>query len=335
MSGTNRQWIFKARPKEQIQDTDLVFESSAIPVPVTGEVIVRTEYLSLDPANRLWMNEDPVYMPPLELGCPMKGLVMGTISDSASPAFQVGDRVMGLGTWSEFVRGQAEQFNRVPDIQGIPARDVFAMFIAAIPTAYFGIKDVLDAKKGETIVVSGAAGAVGSLAGQFAKSLGCRVVGVAGGAEKCKLLTDLYGMDAAIDYKCENFGAELDALCPDGIDGYFDNVAGDVLDAVLPRMNNFGRIAACGAIATYNQARGSGPSNFGQIVYRRLKVKGFIVFDFLDRYPESYEAAAQLHAEGRLTWKLQEEAGLEQALTALRKLYSGANLGKQLVRVAA
>lgn len=335
MSGINRQWIIKGRPKGEIQDTDLVFESSAAPVPLEGEVIVRTEYLSLDPANRLWMNEDPVYMPPLQLGRPMMGLVMGTVSNSATPEFRVGDRVMGVGTWSEYVRGQAAQFNRVPEIDGVSARDVFAIFIAAIPTAYFGVKDVVGAKAGETIVVSGAAGAVGSLAGQFAKALGCRVIGIAGGKEKCQMLTELYGMDASIDYKQENVGARLDALCPSGIDGFFDNVAGDVLDAVLLRMNHFGRIAQCGAISTYNQAQATGPKNYGQIVYRRLKVQGFIVFDFIDRYPESYEAGARLHAEGRLQWRLQEESGLDQALTALRKLYTGQNLGKQLVRVAA
>lgn len=142
-------------------------------------------------------------------------------------------------------------------------------------------------------------------------------------------------MDAAIDYKSEDMSARLDALCPAGIDGFFDNVAGDVLDAVLPRMNHFGRIAQCGAISTCNQARGSGPSQYAQIVYRRLKVQGFIVFDYLDRYAESYEVAARLHAEGRLQWRLQEEAGLDRALTALRNLYTGKNLGKQLVRVAA
>lgn len=333
MSG-NRQWIFKARPSGELTDANLVLEESDIPKPSAGEIVVRTEYLSLDPANRLWMNEDPVYMPAMALGTPMLGLMMGVVTASASDAFKPGDRVQGLGTWSAYCRAEAARFERVPEIPGVEPREVFGIFLVAAPTAYFGLCEACRPKPGETLVVSGAAGAVGSIAGQLGKAWGCRVVGVAGGRDKCELLTQVYGMDAAIDYKNEDVGARLSALCPKGIDCFFDNVGGAVLDAVLIRMNNFGRVAQCGAVSVYNDARAAGPANYAQIVYRRLSVQGFIVFDYRERYPEAYAEVSSLRREGRLTWRLQEEQGLENALSALRKLYSGANYGKLMIKVA-
>ena len=216
----NKQWIFKQRPVGDVSDDDIVLETHEVPTPEQGQIIVRTHYISLDPANRAWMNEQATYMPPVPIGGPMLGLVRGEVADSASDKFKVGDKVMGLGSWSEYCQVDAAGFNAVPEIPGISERDVFGIFMLVGPTAFVGMEDICEPKQGETVVVSGAAGAVGSLAGQLAKAHGCRVIGIAGGDKKCALLTDEYNMDAAIDYKNEDVGARLDELCPDGIDAF-------------------------------------------------------------------------------------------------------------------
>lgn len=331
----NKQWIFKQRPVGDVSDDDIVLETHEIPKPEQGQIIVRTHYISLDPANRAWMNEQATYMPPVPIGGPMLGLVMGEVTDSASDKFKVGDKVMGLGSWSEYCQVDAAGFNAVPEIPGISERDVFGIFMLVGPTAFVGMEDICEPKQGETVVVSGAAGAVGSLAGQLAKAHGCRVIGIAGGDKKCALLTDEYNMDAAIDYKNEDVGARLDELCPDGIDAFFDNVGGEILDAVLARMNDFGRIAQCGAISMYNASKPvPGPYNYMNVVIRRLKIQGFIVMDHADRFPPAYEKLATLHHEGKMNWKFHEDEGLENTLDAFRKLYSGSNYGKLLLKVA-
>ncbi len=331
----NRQWIFKSRPSGTLSGRELALEESDIPTAGKGQIVVRTQYLSLDPANRLWMNEDPVYMPPMALNVPMQGLITGVVVDSGSEKFKAGDRVFGLGTWSDYSRAGAALFELAPTLPGISAKDTFGIFYIAAPTAYFGVREICKPKPGETMVVSGAAGAVGSIAGQLGKAWGCRVIGIAGGREKCELLTGAYGMDAAIDYKNEDIGARLSALCPQGIDSFFDNVGGEALDAVLVRMNNFGRIAQCGAVSAYNDgAKSAGPANYAQIVYRRLTVQGFIVFDYRERYPEAYAELTRLHDAGKLAWRLHEEQGLENAFSVLRKLYSGENFGKLMLKVS-
>lgn len=331
----NKQWMFKSRPKGDISDSDVVFETHDIPTPDDGEIIVRTTYISLDPANRAWMNEQPSYMDPIPLNSPMWGLMMGEVTESASDKFKVGDKVMGLGTWSEYCKVAAKGFEAVPEVPGISEKEVFGILMLVGPTAFVGVEDICEPKKGETMVVSGAAGAVGSIAGQLGKAHGCRVIGIAGGVEKCRMLTEDYGMDAAIDYKNEDVGARLDELCPDGIDTFFDNVAGKILDEVMGRMNNFGRIAQSGAISMYNASKPQpGPYNYMNIVIRRLTIKGFIVMDHVDRYPAAYEKIASLHQAGKMNWKFHEDEGLENALDALRKLYSGDNYGKLLLKVA-
>ncbi len=331
----NQQWIFKSRPQGDVSDSDIVLETHDMPTAADGEIIVRTEYISLDPANRAWMNEQPTYMAPVPIGGPMLGLVMGEVTESASDKFKAGDKVMGLGSWSEYCKVQAEGFNAVPEIPGIAEKEVFGIFMLVGPTAYIGVEDICAPKKGETMVVSGAAGAVGSIAGQLGKAAGCRVIGIAGGDKKCALLTDEYGMDAAIDYKNEDVGARLDELCPDGIDSFFDNVGGQILDEVLARMNDFARIAQCGAISMYNATEPQpGPYNYMNVVIRRIKIQGFIVMDHMDRFPEAYEKLATLHHAGKMNWKFHEEEGLENVLNAFRKLYSGDNYGKLLLKVA-
>lgn len=330
----NKQWIFKQRPTGDVSDEDIVLETSEIPVAEDGEIVVRTQYISLDPANRAWMNETPTYMDPVPLGGPMLGLVMGEVTDSGSEKFKPGDKVTGLGSWSEYCKVSATAFNPAPEVPGIDERDIFGIFTIVGPTAYFGIEDICAPKPGETMVVSGAAGAVGSIAGQMGKAHGCRVIGIAGGAKKCGYITDNYGMDAAIDYKNEDVAARLAELCPDGIDSFFDNVGGAILGHVLARMNNFGRIAQCGAISMYNAAGPvPGPYNYMNVVVRRLKIQGFVITDYVERYPEAYKKLAELRHAGKVEWKLEQDAGIENVLSAFRKLYSGGNEGKLLLKV--
>ncbi|MDN5938192.1 MAG: NADP-dependent oxidoreductase [Salinisphaera sp.] len=330
----NLQWILKQRPQGNVSDDDIVLERNPAPTASDGELVLRTEYISLDPANRAWMNETATYMEPVALDGPMAGLMMGEVVESGSDQFAVGDRVMGLGSWSRFCQVQAQAFSKVPEVPGLDAREVFAFLMIVGPTAYFGINDICAPKAGETVVVSGAAGAVGSIAGQLAKARGCCVVGIAGGSRKCRLIVDDYGFDAAIDYRGENVAKRLADLCPDGIDCFFDNVGGDILSAVLGQVNDFARIAQCGAISTYNDEKPQpGPYNYVNVVIRRVKIQGFIVMDFMDRYPEAYGALAQLRAQGGLKWKIHEEQGLENMLNVFRKLFSGENEGKLLLKV--
>lgn len=335
MPETNRQWILRQRPEGEVSDDDLVLETGAVPEPGEGQMVVRTRLISMDPANRAWMNETPTYMDPVPLNGPMLGLMMGEVVASRSDKFAPGEQVMGLGSWSEYCLVDAAGFNAVPEVPGIPEQDVFGIFLLVGPTAYFGMHDICAPKAGETLVVSAAAGAVGSVAGQLGKAWGMRVIGIAGGADKCRRVVSDYGMDAAIDYKNEDVAARLATLCPDGIDCCFDNVGGEILDAVLGQMNDFGRIAQCGAISMYNAARPvPGPYNYMNIVIRRLKIQGFIVLDHADRYPEAHAELARLRQQGKLAWHFDEEQGLENALDAFRKLYSGANTGKVLLKVA-
>ena len=332
---SNRQWILKKRPVGDIADDDLVIETTPIPTAGDGEVVLRTHYLSLDPTNRIWMSDMVQYMPPVALNTAMRGAVMGEVVESRSPAYQVGDQVMGLATWSDYCCVPAANLQPCPQLPGIPVKEVFGIYTIVGPTAYFGVVDIGQPKVGETLVVSGAAGAVGALVGQIAKTMGCRVIGIAGGKDKCKMIVDELGFDAAIDYKAQDVDAQLRTLCPGGVDIYFDNVGGDILDAVLGQMNLFGRVIVCGLISGYNaDGRVPGPKNYGNILMKRLKVQGFIVLDYIPRYAEAYRALTQLHSQGKLKWNLHEVEGLENAVQAVRMLYTGGNNGKLMVKVA-
>ncbi|MES1943532.1 alcohol dehydrogenase zinc-binding domain-containing protein [Salinisphaera sp. PC39] len=334
MTQTNRQWLLARRPRGAVSDDDFKFEHGEVPTPADGEVVVRTRYISMDPTNRAWMNEQPTYMEPIPLGAPMRAFVMGEVVASASDKFAEGDKVTGIGGWCDYFKAPAGTLSRLPAIPGITGKEVFGIYSIVGPTAYFGMHDIGRPKIGETLVVSGAAGAVGSLAGQFGKFYGCRVIGIAGGREKCGWVVNDFGMDAAIDYKSEDVAARLDELCPDGIDIYFDNVGGDILDAALARMNVYGRIVQCGAISMYNaEGPTPGPSNYLNIVIRRLTVQGFVILDYFDRYPEAYRALTTLRKQGRLEWKFDEFEGLDNALDALRSLFTGGNTGKVILEV--
>ena len=334
MADVNRVWRLRKRPVGEIGDDVLSFGEEAIPEPAEGQFLVRLDYLSLDPTNRIWMSDMDQYMPPVALGDPMRGVICGTVTKSRHPDFAAGDVVSGLGTWAEYQLGTPATMNKMPPLAGVSVSDAFGLFAVVGPTAYFGLMDLGAPKAGETVVVSAAAGAVGSIVGQIAKIQGCRAVGLAGTDAKCRWIVDELGFDAAINYRTENVPAALKKACPNGIDIYFDNVGGDILDACFKQMNLFGRIPTCGLISQYN-ATGEvpGPKHYPMILMQRLKVQGFIVLDFAARYPEAIAALGGWLQQGRLKFRVDMHDGLENAVKVVRMLYTGENQGKLMVKV--
>ena len=334
MSETNHVWRLRKRPIGDITDDVLSYEEESIPEPADGECLFRLNYLSLDPTNRIWMSDMDQYMPPVAIDDPMRGVVCGTVIKSKNTAFKEGDIVSGIGIWADYQVASPESVNLLGDIGSIPVIDAFGTLALVGPTAYFGLLDITDPQAGETVVVSAAAGAVGSIVGQIARIKGCHVVGIAGTDEKCQWITEELGFDQAINYKTENVPESLKSACPNGIDIYFDNVGGDILDACLKLMNLKGRISTCGLISQYN-ATGEvpGPKNYPMILMRRLKVQGFIILDYVDRYPEAILALSQWLAEGKIKVRQDVTDGLENALETVKKLYTGANNGKLMIRV--
>jgi NADPH-dependent curcumin reductase CurA len=336
MTTMSKRWILKRRPEGEIRQGDLEFVEAPLPEPADGEVVIRNIYLSLDPTNRIWMSDQDQYLPPVALGDTMRGGAIGVIERSRSDRFRQGDLVNpGLAGWATHMVVPAAGVSPVPTLPGIPLPAFMSVLGGTGLTAWFGMTDIGRPQKGETVVVSAAAGAVGSIAGQIAKLRGARVIGIAGGKAKCDWLTGELGFDGAIDYKSENVGDALDALCPNGIDVNFENVGGDIMDAVISRMNNFGRVALCGMISTYNQAGpAAGPRDFGRILMHRLLIRGFIVIDYLPRAGEAFAELAPWVMGGQLKWKVHIVDGLENAPDALGLLFNGGHDGKLLVRVS-
>jgi NADPH-dependent curcumin reductase CurA len=333
VSDVNRVWRLRKRPVGEIADDILSFAPEPIPEPRDGQFLFRLNYLSLDPTNRIWMSDMDQYMPPVALGEPMRGVVCGTITGSRHAGFAAGDIVSGVGVWADYQLGAPPLLNKLAPVEGMTTAEAFGLFAVVGPTAYFGLIDVGRPVAGETVVVSAAAGAVGSLVGQIAKIQGCRAVGVTGSDAKCRRLTEL-GFDAAIDYHTQDLSLALERACPKGIDVYFDNVGGAVLDACLTRMNLNGRIASCGLISQYNAAADvPGPKHYPAILMKRLRVQGFIVLDYAPRYAEAIGALARWMREGRLRFELDLREGLENALPALRALFSGEHRGKLMIHV--
>jgi NADPH-dependent curcumin reductase CurA len=334
MTEANRVWRLRKRPVGDITDDVLSLAEEPIPEPRDGECLFRLNYLSLDPTNRIWMSDIEQYMPPVELGAPMRGVVCGTVIKSRHPNYAAGQIVSGVGTWADYQIGTVATVNPLGDTGPMSALDAFSTFAVVGPTAYFGLLDYGEPKAGETVVVSAAAGAVGSIVGQIAKIKGCRVVGLAGTREKCAWIKDELGFDAAINYRTEDVSASLAAACPDGIDVYFDNVGGAILDACLELMNIKGRIPTCGLISQYNATQPVlGPRNYPLILMRRLRVQGFLVLDFANRYPEAIAALSRWMAEGKIQVRTEIVEGLENALQTVKKLFTGGNTGKLIIRV--
>jgi len=297
--------------------------------------LVRTLYLSLDPAIRVWMNGIDTYVPGIHVGDVMRAGGLGEVVQSRNAAYTEGDVVFGMMQWSEYCIARAG-----PDgMMTLPRQEPITAFLSVLGvtglTAYFGMLDVAQPTEGETVVVSGAAGAVGSVAGQIGKIIGCRVVGIAGGPEKCAWITDELGFDAWIDYKSEDVAARLRETCPDGIDVFFDNVGGEILDAVLGQINLHARVALCGAISQYDTAELSpGPPNILNLIPQRGRVEGFILLDYRDRFVDAILQLGQWVQEGRIQYAEDIVDGLENAPAAFRRLFSGENTGKLIVKVA-
>ena len=335
MAKINRQWRLAKRPEGDIKQGDLEWTQEDVRELRDGEVLIRNIYLSLDPTNRIWMSDMDQYMPPVEIGDVMRGGTIGVVEESKVDGLEPGTLVnAGLSGWQDYEIREGGAVNPVPQIPGVPTTAFMSVLGGTGLTAYFGLLDIGQPKEGETVVVSAAAGAVGSIVGQIAKIKGCRVVGIAGSDEKCRWVVDECGFDACINYKTEDVGARLDELCPDGIDVNFENVGGEIMELVMDRMNNFSRMSLCGMISTYNTQDMSGPRNFEKILMHRINVRGFIVIDFMDRFAEGAQQLGQWLAEGKIKYKVHVVEGLENAPEAVKLLFSGGNDGKLIVQVS-
>jgi NADPH-dependent curcumin reductase CurA len=330
----SRRWYFNKRPQGLIEADTLTLREEPIPSLSQGEILIRSIYLSLDATNRVWLSDWDIYMDPVALGDPMRGFIVGEVIESKHATLRAGDLVSGLHTWSDFIVAHGDGFQAVQRVDGISVAEAFAMLTVAGPTAYVGLLDIGRPKSGETIVVTAAAGAVGAAVGQIAKMHGCRVVGLASGQDKRDWLTKELGFDAAIDYRGDDLVDRLRDACPDGIDVLFENVGGAVLDAGLTLMNNFGRVVICGLISTYNSSEPTpGPYMFRNLIMRRLRVEGFVILDYLHRYPEIYEKLIPWMRSGALKQRLHIVDGIENAAAALKLLYTGGNNGKLMVGI--
>ncbi len=330
---TNRQFLLAKRPVGAATRDTFTYQQVPVGQPKEGQILVKNQYLSLDPAMRGWMNEGKSYIPPVGLGEVMRALGVGEVIASSHPDFAVGDYVNGALGVQDYFLGEPQGFYKVdPKLAPLP------VYLSALGmtgmTAYFALLEVGAPKAGDTVVISGAAGAVGSIAGQIAKLKGCRVVGIAGGKEKCKVLIEELGFDGVIDYKNEDVIAGLKRECPKGVDVYFDNVGGDILDAVLSQLNFKARVIICGAISQYNNKEAvKGPANYLSLLVNRARMEGFIVMDYADRYVAAGQEMAGWLAKGQLKSREHIVEGLETFPETLMKLFSGENNGKLLLKV--
>jgi len=328
----NHQFKLARRPVGMVQRSDFEYTEAPVAEPGAGEVLVRILYISLDPAMRGWMNEGKSYVPPVGIGEVMRAGALGRVIASNDPGVAVGDHVVGVLGVQEYAVAKGKSLTKV-DPRLVPLPVYLGTLGMPGMTAYFGLLDVGRPKAGETVVVSGAAGAVGQVVGQIAKIKGCRVIGIAGGKDKCDYLRSI-GFDAAIDYKHDDVKAALKQHCPKGVDVYFDNVGGDILDAVLTQLAMHARIVICGAISQYNEARMKGPSNYMSLLVNRATMQGMVVFDYASRYGEAAREMAGWMAAGELKTREDIVEGLETFPEALLKLFKGENTGKLVLKVA-
>jgi len=333
----NRQHRLKQRPHGRVKAADFDFISAEVPELAPGQALIRILYLSLDPTNRIWMSDIEQYMPPVAIGDVMRGGGIGRVVASKSQRWQVGDLVRGQFGWQDYylaVDGAPVMLAPVPKDLPVPLPAMLGACGLTGITAYFGLLELGRPKAGETVVVSAAAGAVGSVVGQIAKIQGCRAVGITGGRVKCDWLTKELGFDAAVDYKQPGWRAALADATPGGIDVNFENVGGEIMEAVMGRMKIGGRMPLCGFISSYNdEARALG--NFAPILMKRIRVQGFIISDYLPRWPEAGKQLMRWVMEGKLKHRETIVDGLEHAPEALNRLFDGDNIGKLMVRVAA
>lgn len=335
MPDTNRQWILAARPKDLVTPDVLQLKESPLPALEDGQALARVKYLSIDPTMRIWMADIPQYMPPVQIGEVMRAFGLAEIVESRYSDFKKGDKIMGFTGFQAFalVTGkETRSFQKLPSIPFLSDINFLSTLGINGLTAYFGLLDIGKPQSGETLVVSAAGGATGSIAGQIGKIHGCRVVGIAGSDEKCKWLRDDLGFDAAINYKHPDWKAQLVAATPRGVDINFENVGGEIMRAVLDRMNLHGRVVLCGLISGYTR-QDPGLASFAQVLIKRLRVEGFIILDYAPKFMDAAKQLGMWKMTGKLKDKQTIVRGLEKAPEAINMLFRGDNIGKLVVEL--
>lgn len=331
----NRYWRLDKHPDGNEFESALSLQEEELQPLAEGEVRIRVDWLSMDAGTRMWMSpRTDGYQPPLPLGTKMIGLCLGRVCESRDPRFAVDDLVRGFGQWADYATVRPDEAGlEIVDDTIDDLRQHFGALGMNAWTAYVGVTEVAAVRPGEWLAVSAAAGATGSLACQIGRNIGAKVVGIAGGPEKCRYLREDLGVDLAIDYRNEDVGAALSGV-EGGINAYFDNVGGPLLDAVLPNMAHYGRVAVCGMVSNYdNDAPMPGPARFDQVLMRRLRIEGFFIPDFLERGAEFMPQLRAWLGEGRLVMRFEETVGLENVLEAYRGMLTGRNIGKAIVRL--
>jgi NADPH-dependent curcumin reductase CurA len=334
MADRNRRMVLAERPTGMVDERTVRLEESDVPEPGDGEVLARVRFLSIDPTIRTWMDDAPGYLPPIGLDDVIRSGGIAEVVASKSDDFAPGDLLFGFTGWQDYVLASAAGgYQRLPD--GVSPTLALSLFGTTGMTAYFGLIDVGRVKEGDVVVVSGAAGATGSTVGQIAKIKNAgKVIGIAGGPQKCEHLLEELGFDETIDYKNEDVSARLREAAPNGIDLYFDNVGGEILDACLAQLALRGRIVLCGAIASYNESgTGKGIANTSNLIVKRGRMEGFLILDYFDRMAPAREEMAQWLAEGKIKSSEHVVEGLEHAPDALNLLFTGGNTGKVIVQV--
>jgi NADPH-dependent curcumin reductase CurA len=330
----NRQILLRRRPTGLIEPDDTELISAPAPEPADGEALVRTTYVGLDAAARTWLNDQPGYLPPVQLGEVIRAAGIGEVVASRCDAYAVGDIVTTLTGFQEYVIIRDDIFATPVPPHWDDQLAVMSVYGPTGATAYFGMHDIGRPQDGDTVVVSAAAGATGSVAGQIAKIAGARVVGIAGGPHKCRAVVEDFGFDACIDYKNEDVGKALKQHCPKGVNVYFDNVGGPILDAVLGRLAQNARVVLCGVISSYLTGEHPGPANYVNILAKTARMQGFNALDEWGRFDEAFTALHQWEQEGRLVHRQTIFDGIESCVDALNGLFTGANIGKTLVKIS-
>ncbi len=332
MADRNRRMVLAERPSGMVDESTVRLEEVDVPEPGEGEMLARVRYVSIDPTIRTWMDDAPGYLPPIQIDEVVRAGGVAEVVSSNSERFEPGQLLFGMTGWQDYVVG-ADGFQTLPD--GVPPTLALSLLGITGMTAYFGMTDVGRVQEGDVVVVSGAAGATGSAAGQIAKIKGAKkVIGIAGGPKKCAYAVDELGFDEMIDYKSDDVSARLREAAPDGIDLYFDNVGGEILDACLARLALRGRIVLCGAISGYNdRGAAKGPANYANLIIKRGRMEGFLILDYFDRLPEGQAAVAGWLREGKIKSSEHVVDGLENAPDALNLLFTGGNTGKVMVKL--
>ncbi|KHK89905.1 NADP-dependent oxidoreductase [Novosphingobium malaysiense] len=334
----NRRFLLVRRPQGTPEESDFALEASDIPVPPPGGLVIRNRFASLDPAQRGWMDDAESYMPPIPLGDPVRATTVGIVHASDNPDFAVGQWVMGLNALEDYSVAMPGGFTMAIDPDAVASPSNYLSALGAVGlTGYFGLLEVAKPRAGETLLVSGAAGAVGSAVGQIGKIKGCRVVGIAGGPAKCRRLLEDYGFDAAIDYKGKDHEALVAAIAeaaPDGVNMVFENVGGPVMEAEMFNLAHHARIVLCGLISEYNAPEKVGLRNLWQVLARRATIHGFLIADYAERFAEGGAQMAQWLAEGKLRMDEDVQEGLENAYPAFMRLFTGANTGKLVLKIS-